>query len=392
MTSPGWSKSSVYVGLFWALLIFAPAGAARNAFAAEERQSPAVRLGGPQAAQCSGVPIYRRFTWLTIELEEVAAGELEEMIVAIEPLWQQRDVPNPASPKMLAKRFRPNGLERARAVFPLKWDDEPMAVGPYCATVYRRQQGKLHRIAEQAFYVIFNAFDQADRASHHWRASDYLSSHLYIAQKSEDGKVHLYDWQLDIDRDRVFRLAMEAVAGSRHPANAVEQVARVTAGRIEGYWPNLGVVGGRSSDEVRKDDSWKPAAIRSISQRLRYGARRGQCFDYAAFSVALLRSAGLVATAASVMDPAEIEHPRTSNRRVSWSFHVWTEVFLDGHWKGLDVAYLDPVLHHGVRREVPSGLQPAAGPWFARMVADHSRVYRQRGRRVVDITERYAER
>ncbi|MFW5692840.1 MAG: transglutaminase domain-containing protein [Thermoguttaceae bacterium] len=387
--SAGWRKPCVCVGLFWALLIFSPAGAARNAFAAEEQQSPVVQLGGQQAAQCSGAPIYRRFTWLTIDLEGVALRELDGVSVALEPLWQQ---PNAPPPEILWSRFHPTGIESARAVLQLESGDGPLAVGPYRAAVYRRQDEGFERIAEQTLYVIFNAFDQADRDSHHWRASDYLSNQMHIAQKSEDGEVRLYDWQLDVDRERVFRLAVEAVAGSRHPANAVEQVARVTASRIEGYWPNLGVVGGRASDKVREDDSWKPAAIRSISQRLRYGARRGQCFDYAAFSVALLRSVGLVATAASVVEPAQIEHPRTPNRRVSWSFHVWTEVFVDGHWRALDVAYLDALLHQSVRWPVYPGLQPADGPWFARMVTDRSRVYRQRGRRVVDITGRYSER
>ncbi len=212
-----------------------------------------------------------------------------------------------------------------------------------------------------------------------------------IAQKSNGGETRLYDWQLDLDREPVFRLAMEAVAGSRHPRAAVQRVAWVTAGKIEGYWPSLGVVGNRAPEDTdNPDDSWKPASVRSIAQRLGEGTRRGQCFDYAAFSVALLRSVGLVSTAATVVGPNEIEHPRTPHRQVSWSFHVWTEVFIDGRWKAVDLSYLDPVLRDRVQWPVYPGLQPADGPWFARMIGERSRVYRQRGRHVVDITSRYA--
>jgi len=241
--------------------------------------------------------------------------------------------------------------------------------------------------------VVFNPFDPADRAAYHRRAGDYLTQKLYIAQKSEEGEPRLYDWQLDSRRDRVFGLAIRAVAGSRHPRTAVERVAAVTAERIEGYWPNLAPVAAQAPDGApREDASWKPASIRSISQRLRSGARRGQCFDYAALSVALLRSVGLAATAASVMDPVPIEHPLAWNRKVSWSFHVWTEVFIDGSWRAMDVAYLDPLLRYRATWNVSPGLQRSDGPWFARMVGDESRVYRQRGRKVRDVTSRYRRR
>lgn len=392
MTRLIYRKPYVYVGLLCAFLTVVPTAGDVTPIASSDRSSVAVSLGGRQVATCLQCPIYRRFTSMTIEVEGLATSELGGVIVALEPLWQREDAPNSSSSKMLRSRLHPNGFERARAVLPLESDEGPMAVGPYRATVYQWRQGDFQRIAAQPFFVIFNAFDQADRVSHHWRASDYLSNQMHIAQKSKDGEVRLYDWQLDIDRDQVFFLAIEAVAGSRHPATAVEQVASVTADKIEGHWPDLGVLGGRVRNSPKKDDSWKPASIRSISQRLRDGARRGQCFDYAAFSVALLRSVGLVSTATSVIDPDDIEHPRTSSQQVSWRFHVWTEVFMDGHWKALDVAYLDPVRRHDLRPQVDPGLQPADGPWFVRMLADRSRVYRQRGRHVVDITSRYSER
>ncbi len=268
-----------------------------------------------------------------------------------------------------------------------------MEVGPYRAAVYQARPGGFQRIAEQPFFVIFNALDPADRASHHWRAEDYLSNELHIVQKSKEGEPQLYDWQLDIDRDRVFTLAIGGVAGSRHPGTAVQRVAWVAANEIKGFWPELDGVDRRSPDVARSgDDSWKPASVRSISQRLRRGDPRGQCFDYAAFSVALLRSVGLASTATSVMGPEEIEHPRALDEQVSWNFHVWTEVFMDGNWRAMDLAYLDPVLRHRIRWKVYPGLQRADGPWFRRMIGDDSRVYRQRGSQIADITKRYRGR
>ncbi|MFW6114465.1 MAG: transglutaminase domain-containing protein, partial [bacterium] len=329
-------KPYVYLGLLCAFLSLGRTAGDVTPTASSDRSSVAVSLGGPKVATCSQCPIYRRFTSMTIEVEGLATSELGGVIVALEPLWQHQDAPNSSASEMLRSRLHPNGFERGRAVIPLESAEGPMAVGPYCATVYQWQQGGFQRIAEEPFFVIFNAFDQVDRTSHHWRASDYLSNQMHIAQKSEDGEVRLYDWQLDIDREQVFLLAIEAVAGSRHPATAVEQAASVTADKIEGHWPNLGVMGGRVANSSERDDSWKPASIRSISQRLRRRARRGQCFDYAAFSVALLRSVGLVSTATTVIDPDNIEHPQTSNQQVSWRFHVWTEVFMEGHWKALD--------------------------------------------------------
>ncbi len=307
----------------------------------------------------------------------------------VEPLWESRLQEGLWSGKEPVP-LQAMGSQRARAVLRLEFDEGPIAVGPYCVAVYRWRGQHLERIAVQPFSVIFNAFDPADRAAYHWRAREYLSDEMYIAQKSAEGQPYLYDWHLDIHKDRVFSRAIQAVAGCRDPQTATERVAQVTAAQIEGFWPELGVVPQRDGGRQGADDTlWQPAAVRSISERLRTGARRGQCFDYAALSVALLRSVGLVATATSVMDPQDIEHPRAFGQQVSWSFHVWTEVYTNDRWQAIDVAYLDGILGQRIRWNAYPGLQRVDGPWFARMIGPNSRVYRQRGRQVVDVTGRY---
>jgi|LSQX01.2.fsa_nt_gb hypothetical protein len=352
---------------------------------------PAIlQLGGQQAARCATGPIYHRFAQMTIQLDGLPAEDADRLVVTVQPLWPGRQERDSARTEMPRVRMTRRSIDRAEAVLGLESDHGPMPVGPYCVVIYHWQEGIFRQIAEQPFFVIFNAFDPVDRSAHHWRAGVYLTDTMYMAQKSEEGEPRLYDWHLGILRDQVFCLAIRTVAGSRDPRVAVQRVAAATACRIEGFWPELAAADGHAGGGGReRTDAPEVPSFRSIPQRLRNGERRGQCFDYTALSVALLRSVGLVAAAASVMDPDVTEHPQAPNRYVSWSYHVWTEVFVDGKWRAMDVAYLAPVLREGICWNCDPGLQRFDGPWFTRMIGDESRVYRQKGRQIADVTSRY---
>ena len=208
---------------------------------------PAIlQLGGQQAARCATGPIYHRFAQMTIQLDGLPAEDADRLVVTVQPLWPGRQERDSARTEMPRVRMTRRSIDRAEAVLGLESDHGPMPVGPYCVVIYHWQEGIFRQIAEQPFFVIFNAFDPVDRSAHHWRAGVYLTDTMYMAQKSEEGEPRLYDWHLGILRDQVFCLAIRTVAGSRDPRVAVQRVAAATACRIEGFWPELAAADGRA--------------------------------------------------------------------------------------------------------------------------------------------------
>jgi hypothetical protein len=179
---------------------------------------------------------------------------------------------------------------------------------------------------------------------------------------------------------------MQAGAGAITARDAVDRVIEITIEQLQGFWPEF-----ISQKEGQSEGS---PDIRSISKRLLGGDPRAQCFDYAALSVAFLRSIGLPARAATVLEPKAMEHPRHSHREIYWNFRVWTEVYMEGSWWGVDITYLDDDLkdqpdRNDTHTHSQADLQPVTGPWFAQMIGPDSHVWIQKGQRIIETTSRY---
>lgn len=353
-------------------------------FAADEIAVRVDLLGG-RAVEYDFAPVFRRGEELQIYLTAtpvVADDQLRVEVVRLDAAGRvaQRDPfgtleLEPAAPRTLTGSLTLTGAA-----------GEPAPVGPYRAKVWLQGDTAAQLVAVADFFLIFNALNPADAEVYRPDAARWLSNKVYVVHDTDE-RPRAYSWNLAAHEPEIFELAIAAASGAQEAAAAVARVAAAAAAEVEGYWPDLASVTGSVPPQTpAADPEWDAAGPRSVLARLQTKDRRGQCFDFSAVTVALLRSIGVPATAVTALQPAAMPHPYHTTAMTRWRFHVWTETWLNSDWWAVDTSYLNrPTAATGRQ----PGLQPRLGPWFRPIIGPLTRIVRSDNGRLVDLTARY---
>ncbi len=363
----------------------------------DETASPQVELGGDREHQYQVGPVYRRFNQMTVYLrgmdrfERGSPTAAKRLLVTKQPKWDD----DPRARRLLVDATldelpitHNGGAIYADAT--LGSPARPLPVGRYRVDVHLDDGDRVQQIDSRRTYVIFNAHHPADRSVHHPAALQWLDENLDMVRQRDDDLITT-PYDLDLYDPELFKLAIAHVEGAMTGRAAAERAVPIAVKNVDGYWPALADEEGDVPDGAPgQDPDWQHREeYFAATERLEAEDQRGQCFDYTMLYVAAMRSVGVPARSASVTEPAPVAHPYALNHQVTWDYHVWPEVFLDGDWRASDVTYLDEDLDWRSSASQRAGLQSREGDWFEQMMDDEAEVWILKDDQKHQITEQY---
>lgn len=348
-----------------------------------------VEFAGSRIPEYRFGPVYRRFDTMQIVFRNVPAENRRELQISFDRWGPYGWRPAVELPTRSGSQLGNAGSGALRADVRLAPAKGSLPVGKYRAELRRPEGGRMRLLARAEFAVIFNALRPADRAVYLKEAADYLAPDLDVIHLQDDENALPFGWDLNIHDPAVFDLALRAVSGLTEGRSAIRRLAQAAADQGVGHWPALAATDGEVPPGTPPDegDDWQ-SQPRSVLTRLAGGDRRAQCYDFAAISVAMLRSVGLPATAVTALGPLPMPHPYDGSRRVEWAFHVWPEVYADNGWWAFDPTYLRPP-GAGIPSAPGPELQGRTGPWFTSLVGSETRVVKAVKGVIQDVSALY---